>query len=163
MARATKFKDVQVTGTATLAATTCTDTLTMAAAKAIAMSAAGWTMGAIARTATADGTGTGTIADGPQLQFVAVTSDNADKIVVLPAPVPGTIVVLKVNAAFGCELRTSAPATVKINGGAEANAESALAAGTLAVLVCGSATEWFGWQLAAADGTLAKVQVAAAA
>lgn len=147
--------DITLSGTVTVA-----DTLTMAAAKAVALSAAGFTMAAIARTATADGTTTGTIANGPALQFITVTSDNADKIIILPTPTPGNIVILAV-AATGYELRTSAPGTVAINGGAEANAESAIGANTLAVLICESATSWKGLQLGA-DGTLAKVQVAAA-
>ncbi|MDV7395630.1 hypothetical protein RZS08_29850, partial [Arthrospira platensis SPKY1] len=56
------------------------------------------------------------IADAGLLQFVTVTSDNADKIVILPTPTPGTIVILR-NGATGYELRSSAPATVAINGG----------------------------------------------
>ncbi len=113
-----------------------------------------------ARTATADGSGTGTIAAAGMLQFVTVTSDNADKIIVLPAPTPGTIVILR-NGATGYELRSSAPATVAINGGAAANAESAIAASTLEIAVCTSATTWLAIGLAGT--TLAAVEAAAAA
>ena len=95
----------------------------------------------VARTATADGTGTGTIAAAGLLQFVTVTSDDANKIVVLPAPTPGTIVILR-NGATGYELRSSAPATVAINGGTGASAESAVAANTMVIAVCTTATAW---------------------
>lgn len=111
-----------------------------------------------ARTATADGTGTGTIADAGLLQFVTVTSANAAHIVVLPTPTPGTIVLLAVGAN-GFELRSSAPATVAINGGTGASAESAIAANSLVMMVCTSATTWQGWDLAAT--TLAAVEAAA--
>lgn len=113
-----------------------------------------------ARTASADGTGTGTIADAGGLQFITVTSGNADHIVILPTPTPGTIVILR-NGATGYELRSSAPATVAINGGAEANAESAIAASTMVIAVCTTATTWQAISLAGT--TLAAVAAAAAA
>ena len=113
----------------------------------------------VERTATADGTGTGTIAPAGLIQFVAVTSANAIHWVTLPAPTPGTIVILYVGAN-GCELRSSAPATVSINGGAEANAESALTANMLAVVICTSALTWHGFTITAA--TLAAIEAAAA-
>lgn len=114
----------------------------------------------VANTATADGLTTGTIADAGMLQFVTVTSASADHIIVLPTPTVGTIVILK-NGGTGYELRTSAPATVSINGGAEANAESAIAANTMVIAVCTSATTWQAFGIAAA--TLAAVDAAAAA
>jgi hypothetical protein len=117
-------------------------------------------LGAGARTATADGLTTGTIAGGPVLNFVTVTSGNANHIIVLPAPNPGTIVILK-NGATGYELRTSAPATISINGGAEASAESAIAASTMVIAVCTSATTWQAFSLVGT--TLAAVEAAAAA
>jgi hypothetical protein len=113
----------------------------------------------VARTATADGTTTGTIAAAGLLQFVTVTSDNADKIIILPAPTPGTIVILR-NGATGYELRTSAPASIAINGGSGANAESAIAANTMVIAVCTSATTWQAISLAAT--TLAAADAAAA-
>lgn len=113
----------------------------------------------VARTATADGTGTGTIADAGMIGFVTVTSASANNIVVLPTPTPGTIVILAVGAN-GCELRSSAPATVAINGGTGATAESALAASMMAVMICESATSWKGFSMAS-DGTLAQVEAAA--
>jgi len=114
---------------------------------------------AVARTATADGLTTGTIADGGRLQHVTVTSANADHIIVLPTPTPGTIVVLH-NGATGYELRSSDPATIAINGGTGAGAESAIAADSTAVLICVSATAWKGFFLDA-DSDLAKVEAAA--
>lgn len=113
---------------------------------------------ATARTATADGSGTGTIAAAGMLQFVAVTSADANHIVVLPPPTPGTIVILR-NGATGYELRSSAPATVSINGGTGASAESAIAASTMVIAVCTSATTW--QAIGIAGVTLAAVEAAA--
>lgn len=112
-----------------------------------------------ARTATADGTGTGTIA--ATATHVTVTSANADHIVVLPAPTPGRMLVINVGAN-GFELRSSAPATVAINGGAEANAESAIAANSTILAICITATAWKAIFLDA-DSDVAKVEAAAAA
>ena len=112
----------------------------------------------VARTATADGTGTGTIAAAGLLQFVTVTSDSAAKIIILPTPTPGTIVILR-NGATGYELRSSAPATIAINGGAGADAESAVAASTMVIAVCTSATTW--QAIGLAGTTLAAVEAAA--
>lgn len=114
----------------------------------------------VARTATADGTGTGTIAAAGTLQFVQVTTDSADKIIVLPPPVVGTIVILN-NGATGYELRSSAPATVAINGGAESAAESAIAANSTVIAICITTTAWKAIFLDA-DGDVAKVEAAAA-
>jgi len=113
---------------------------------------------AAARTATVNGSGSGTIADAGMLQFVTVTSDDANKIVVLPTPTPGTIVILR-NGATGYELRSSAPATVAINGGLGANAESAIAANTMVIAVCTTATSW--QAIGLAGTTLAAVEAAA--
>ena len=109
-------------------------------------------------TVTATATTGTAIADAGMLQLVTVTSDHADKIVILPTPTPGTIVILK-NGATGYELRSSAPATVAINGGAGANAESAIAANSMVIAVCTSATTWQAIGIAAA--TLAGVDAAA--
>lgn len=117
----------------------------------------GFQPGTVEVTATADGTGTGTIPDGAR--SVLATSGNAAHIVVLPAPVPGTEVVIHVGAN-GCELRSSAPATVAINGGTASNAESAIAANTTVVAYCASATAWRALGIAS-DGTTAGVEAAA--
>lgn len=90
---------------------------------------------------------------------VAVTSANANNIVILPPPVPGTKITL-LNGATGYELRSSAPATVGINGGTGANAESAVAASTVVIVECVSATNWIGSTVTAA-GVVGVLQVAA--
>lgn len=110
-----------------------------------------------AATATSDGLTTGIIPDGAT--FVTVTSANANHIVTLPTPTPGTLVVIHVGAT-GFELRSSAPATVAINGGTGASAESAIGANVTAFLFCVSATAWKGFQVGA-DGTTAGVEAAA--
>ena len=61
----------------------------------------------VARTATTTGATTGTIAAAGGIQFVTVTATDANHIIVLPTPTPGTIVILR-NGATGYELRTSA-------------------------------------------------------
>lgn len=113
----------------------------------------------VARTATLDGLTTGIIADAGVHQFITVTSANANNIIVLPTPTPGTIVFLHV-AATGYELRTSSPTTIGINGGTGSGAESAIGANTTVMMICATATSWKGLQLGS-DGTLAKVEVAA--
>lgn len=112
---------------------------------------------ATARTATADGTGDGTIADGTS--HVTVTSSDANYIIVLPTPTPGTVVRL-VNGGTGYELRSSDPATIAINGGTGAGVESAIAANTLTVCVCTSATTWICTDHAS-NGAVSATQVAA--
>ena len=93
-------------------------------------------------TATADGTGTGTVPGGG---FYTTDSANAAHIVILPAPVPGTVVHLNSVAETGqaYELRTSAPASVKLNNVTGSNFESVIAADrSLVVATCISATAW---------------------
>jgi len=114
-------------------------------------------MAAVARTATADGLTTGTIADAGLLQFVTVTG-GANNIIVLPTPTPGRIVILYVGAT-GYELRSSAPATVAINGGTDSAGESAIGANTLVVAICATATSWLAFSLSGT--TLAAVEAAA--
>lgn len=113
----------------------------------------------VARTATADGLTTGTIADGGVMQFVTVTSADANHIIVLPTPTPGTIVIMA-NGATGYEIRSSAPTTVLINDGTGGAAvESAIAASTLVIAVCKTATAWAAFSLVGT--TLAAVEAAA--
>jgi hypothetical protein len=91
-------------------------------------------------TATADGLTDGLIPSGAS--FVSVTSDNADKIITLPAPVIGHVVRIATGAT-GCELRTVAASDVKINDvDSDGTNELALAADRLFVCECISATEW---------------------
>lgn len=116
-------------------------------------------MAAVARTATADGTTTGTIADAGLIQTVIVTCDDANKIIILPTPTPGRIVILH-NGATGYELRSSAPASVAINAGTGVAAESAIAANSTCVMICVTSTAWKGFFLDA-DSDVAKVEAAA--
>ena len=110
----------------------------METAYACGMAGAGSTAdGAV--TATADGAGPAVVPDGAA--FAAVTSGDANHIVTLPTPTPGAVVALS-SGATGYELRTSAPATVALNGGSGANAESAIAANTLVVCVCRTPSAW---------------------
>jgi len=90
---------------------------------------------------------------------VTVTSANANHFVSLPAPVVGNIIHIFVGAN-GCELRSSAPATIAINGGAGANYESALPANSLTICICTSATTWVAYEVAA-NGTVSATEVAA--
>jgi len=110
-----------------------------------------------ARTATADGLTTAIIGD--TTTHVTVTSGNADHIIVLPTPTPGRQVVINVGAN-GFELRSSTPASVAINGGTGASAESAIAANSTVLAICVSATAWKAIFLDA-DSDVAKVEAAA--
>ncbi len=89
---------------------------------------------------------------------MAVTSGNAAHVITLPSPTPGTIIILR-NGATGYELRSSDPATVAINGGTGAGAESAVAANTMVIAVCTSVTTW--QAIGLAGTTLAAVEAAA--
>jgi hypothetical protein len=114
----------------------------------------------VQRIPTAAGLTTGTIAEAGRLQVVLVESAAADNIIILPPPVVGTIVILLGNAT-GYELRTTDPATIGINGGTGAGAESAIPASTCAILICQSATAWKGFQSQGTGGTLVLTEVAA--
>jgi len=106
---------------------------------------------------TTTGATTGTLLAGSQ--FVTVTSAGANDIVILPEPVVGTTILLR-NGATGYEIRSSAPATVAINGGVGAAAESAIGANVLVRLVCGTATTWVGTNFSTA-GVVSATEVAA--
>jgi hypothetical protein len=92
------------------------------------------------------------------LNFIAVTSASADNIIILPDADIGTIFVLYVGSN-GFELRSSAPATIAINGGVAAAAESAIAANQMAVIIRTSATTWHGFEITGA--TLTAIEAAA--
>lgn len=111
----------------------------------------------VARTATADGTGTGAIAAGTSY-VTAANGGDANNWLTLPAPTPGTVI--WIYCTGNMELRSSDPATIAINGGAGAGAESALASGVLHRLVCTTATTWVGSTFAA-NGTEAALEAAA--
>ena len=89
---------------------------------------------------------------------VTVTSANADHWVNLPSPVVGNIINVFVGAN-GCELRTTSPTTIAINGGTASNAESALPANSYSVLICTSATTWIGFEVSSV-GAVTAVEVA---
>lgn len=110
--------------------------------------------------ATDDGSGTGRLLENLLYQFVVPNWDgDATHILVLPAPKPGRVVVIA-GATTGGELRTSAPATIGINGGTGAAAESAVAANQMVVAICESATSWKAFTIAS-DGTTAGLEAAA--
>lgn len=92
------------------------------------------------------------------LNFLAVTSANADHIIILPDASVGTIFILYVGSN-GFELRTSAPATIAINGGTASSAESAIAANQMVVIIRTSATTWHGFEITGA--TLTAIEAAA--
>jgi hypothetical protein len=112
--------------------------------------------GRVALTASASGT---KIPEERFIQIVIPTWGSADNILILPEPVPGKIVIVA-GAATGGELRSSAPATVAINGGTGATAESAVAANRMIIAICESATSWKAFGIAS-DGTTAGLEVAA--
>jgi len=120
---------------------------------------AGQQNAAVAVVATADGTGTGTIPAGTSVASVACGA--AARIVILPAPVIGNIIILIETATTGYELRSSAPGSIGINGGTGSNVESAVAGAiTYTRCVCVSATNWI-CNTFDADGDEAKLEAAA--
>ena len=111
---------------------------------------------------TADGSGTGTIQNPASVAVDiagTVTSAGVNDIVVLPAPVVNTVVKL-LNNATGYELRTTDPATIAINGGVGAAAESAIAASSYVECRCASTTAWICTNYSTA-GVVTATQVAA--
>ena len=99
------------------------------------------------------------IPDERLVQFVIPTWGNANNILILPASDPGKIVIIA-GAATGGELRTTAPATIAINGGTGAAAESAVAANQMVICICESATSWKAFTIAS-NGTTAGLEAAA--
>jgi hypothetical protein len=112
--------------------------------------------GSVELTATATGA---QIPEERFIQLVTPTWVNANNILILPTPVPGRIVIVA-GAATGGELRSSNPATIAINGGTGAGAESAVAANAMVVAICESPTSWKAFTLAS-NGAIAALQVAA--
>ena len=101
------------------------------------------------------------IPDGAQ--FITVDADgDANHIVILPTPTPGTIVYLTERGSTGYELRSSNPGSVAINGGSGGGAESAVpGTATYVRCVCVSATSWIA-NMFDADGDEAKLPAASA-
>lgn len=116
----------------------------------------GYALKSAAVTATTDGLTTGIIAAG--VTHAVITSSANTKLVTLPAPVPGLRLIL-VMTANGGKVRSSAPATIEINGGKGAAVASAIVANTEVICECISATSWKCWTVAA-DGTWAALAVA---
>jgi hypothetical protein len=117
--------------------------------------------GYVSAIATDDGKGTGTLRENLLVQFVVPNWDSdANHILTLPSPKPGKVVILA-GAATGGELRTSAPATIGINGGTDTAAESAIAANQRVIAICESSTNWKAFTIAS-DGTIAGLTAAAA-
>jgi hypothetical protein len=99
------------------------------------------------------------IPDERLVQFVIPTWGNANNILILPNPEPGKVVFIA-GAATGGELRTTAPATIAINGGTGAAAESAVAANQMVICICESATSWKAFAIAG-NGTTGGLEAAA--
>lgn len=81
------------------------------------------------RTPTSDGTGTGTIPAGVK-SVVVENSTDTNHIIVLPAATAGTEIWID-SGTTTFELRSSAPATIGINGGTASTAESQIDGGYL--------------------------------
>jgi hypothetical protein len=74
---------------------------------------------------------------------VVVTAGTANDVLVLPDPVVGQEIVIIKPAAGAFELRSSAPATIAINGGVGAAAEAAiLTTSRIVRVICTSLTTW---------------------
>jgi hypothetical protein len=115
------------------------------------------TLSVQAVTATDTGATTGTILD--TTTHATVTSSASTKIVKLPTPTPGRMLVIDVGAN-GFKLQSTAPASIAINGGTGASAVSAIAANSTIIAICISATAWKAIFLDP-DSDVAKVPAAA--
>lgn len=73
--------------------------------------------------------------------FVTITSASANNIAILPSPVVGKVLRGAI-AGTGCEIRSSAPTTVAVNGVTGSAVEAALAANCSFEARCVSATNW---------------------
>lgn len=73
--------------------------------------------------------------------FASLTSANAAHIVKLPAPVVGKVVRGAI-AGTGCEIASSVPTGIAVNGVTGAGVESALAANASFEATCVGATKW---------------------
>tara|TARA_Y100000593_G_scaffold26096_1_gene51896 strand:+ start:4678 stop:5082 length:405 start_codon:yes stop_codon:yes gene_type:complete len=115
--------------------------------------------GKVSPVANDDGSGDAVLGDNRLVQFADVNWDgDANHIITLPSPRPGMVVVIA-GKTTGGELRTNDPATVGINGGTGANAESAIAANQMVICICNSTTDWRAFTIAA-NGTTAGLEAA---
>jgi hypothetical protein len=81
------------------------------------------------------------VAMGNAYDFVTLTSASADNIAILPTPAVGKVIRGAIGGT-GCEIRSTAPTSVAINGVTGANKEAALAADSSFEAVSISATNW---------------------
>ena len=128
--------DIILTTTGKLTITN-TEAMTVSGATTLtgaATATAGIQASSVGVTATTDGLTTGLIPSGTS--FVTVTSDSADKVVVLPAAVIGNVIWITVPAT-GCELETLATTNTTINTvDCDGTNQLALVAGSIYRAVC---------------------------
>jgi hypothetical protein len=130
------------------AAVTCGTSLTVDGVSTLtgaATATAGIQSAAVSATATTDGLTTGLIPSGTA--FVTVTTDDVNKVVVLPAAVIGNVIRIVVPATGG-ELQTLASSNATINGvDCDGANEMAMTAASVYVLTCTAADTWiaYGW------------------
>jgi hypothetical protein len=77
----------------------------------------------------------------PSTDICLVTSNHATNYVTLPTPIVGRSIIVAVGAN-GCDIESSDPATIGINGGTGAGVDLALPAHTIAFCKCSTLTEW---------------------
>lgn len=97
--------------------------------------------GYVTKVAGASTNNTTGVAISASLDFVTITSGSANNISILPAPVVGKVLRGTVTAN-GCEIRSSAPSSIAINGVTGAAVEAALAANSSFEATCLNATNW---------------------
>jgi hypothetical protein len=81
------------------------------------------------------------VAISADTDFASLTSANADYIAILPSPVVGKVVRGAI-AGTGCEIRSSVPTGIAINGTTGAAVEAALAANASFEATCIGSTKW---------------------
>lgn len=81
------------------------------------------------------------VAISADTDFASLTSANAAYIAILPAPVVGKVVRGAI-AGTGCEIRSSAPASIAVNGVTGTAVEAALAANASFEATCVGSTKW---------------------
>lgn len=81
------------------------------------------------------------VAISADTDFASLTSANAAHIAILPTPVVGKVVRGAIGGT-GCEIRSSAPKSIFVNGVTGDGVESALAANASFEATCVSSTKW---------------------